>query len=157
MRLDNLTPTDWDNIGAYVAELRDKLGLHVWSIYIEHKPCSKRYQASIRPVYGRTHACVRLCRTWPELSREEQRHTLIHELLHLQFVPLQSAIRHIEPIVGDDVFYILNETHTEGLEYAIDAIAFTLTGLFDLPPEIVGVEEPDKTPVESVEDVAESA
>lgn len=146
MKLSDLTPNDWTNFGSYVSYVRDKLGLHTWSIHIEHRPCSKNHQASIAPVYGRTHAILRLCRAWPELDAKEQRHTVIHELLHLYFVPLQSTIGHLEPIVCEDVWHMLNEAHTERLEYAIDALAYILTEQFELPPR---VSEDD---VKSVED-----
>jgi hypothetical protein len=138
MKLSELTPDDWSNFGSYVAYVRDKLGLHTWSIHIEHRPCSKHHQASICPVYGRTHAVLRLCRTWPDVSPKEQRHTVIHELLHLHFVSLQSTVGYLEPIICEDVWHILSEAHTEKLEYAIDAIAYILTEQFDMPPVLSG-------------------
>ena len=147
MRLSDLTPDDWSALGEYVAYVRDKLGLHTWSIHIEHKACNKNHQASIAPVYGRTHAVIRLSRYWPTLSASEQKHTIIHELLHLQFVGVQSAVEHLDGVISDDMVHLLEASHTESLEYAIDAIAYVLTELFKDPPPLVESEEPDGTKI----------
>lgn len=141
MKLRDLTTEDWDGIGQYVSYIRDGLGLHQWTVHVSHKPASKDAQASISPVYGRKHAILSLARGWPDVDRKEQKHTIIHEMLHLLFFDTQSTLHRMQEVISEDLFYLLWESHTEALEFAIDHLADVLTHRFDDPPVIYQQEQ----------------
>lgn len=136
MKLRDLTPDDWDGIAQYVTYVRDGLGLHQWTIHISQHPCEKNAQASIAPVYGRRHATLFLSRRWPTTDRTEQKHTIIHEMLHLLFFDVQSVVHRVGEVISEELFYTLWDGHTEALEFAVDHLADVLLNRFDDPPVI---------------------
>lgn len=136
MKLRDLTQDDWENIGKYVKYIKNGLGLGNWTIYIANKPCDKEYQASIAPVYGRKVATLFLCRNWPTLDMVEQKQTLIHEMLHLLFWDMQSAVDRLAGVLDESTFHVTWETYLEALEYTVDGLADILCRQFDDPPII---------------------
>lgn len=140
MKLKHLSKEDWQNLAEYIGEIKAGLELYNWSINLQHAPCSKKHAGTISPIYGRYYATLNLSRYWPKYSAYEQKHTIIHELLHLYFFDTQSAIGRLENIAPEDVYGLIWSEHTERLEYAIDMLASTLCKQFPDPPPINGVE-----------------
>lgn len=136
MKLRDLTPDDWDGIRQYVIYVRNALGLSQWTIHISHKPASKEAQASISPIYGRKHAILFLSRHWPTTDRAEQRHTIIHEMLHLLFFDMQAVLHRMQDVMDEDLFFVMWEAHAEALEFTVDHLADILSAHFDEPPII---------------------
>lgn len=136
MKLRDLSQDDWNGIGKYVAYIKDGLGLQNWAVHISGKPCEKEYEASIAPVYGRKHATLFLSRNWPTFSLHDQKHTIIHEMLHLHFFDLQSTVERLSDVLSEDTFHITWEAHTEALEYAVDHLSDVLCKQFKDPPLI---------------------
>ena len=141
MKLRDLTTEDWDGIRDYVSYVRDGLGLRHWTIHISQTPAEKKAQASIAPVYGRKHATLYLSRHWPTTDRTEQKHTIIHEMLHLLFFDTQAAVHRMQDVMPEDLFYVMWESHTEALEFAVDHLADILITRFEDPPVIYQQEQ----------------
>ena len=136
MKLRDLTPDDWDGIAQYLAYLCRELRLTHWTIHLSQHPTKKRHAGSIAPVYGRKHATLFLSRFWPRYDAYEQKHTLIHELLHLYFFDTQSAVGRLEQTLDPCAFHLVWESHTEALEFAVDALADVLAARLDDPPAL---------------------
>lgn len=70
-----------DYWGAYLASLTPPLRLMDWTLKLQTEPSADTSIASVCPTYGRKLATIRVCKDWEMLSREEQRHSLTHELI----------------------------------------------------------------------------
>lgn len=115
---------DWDVLGRYVRALADDLGLRDWSLILKRDPPSDEAAlASVNAIEGRKLATVRVCSEYRELTADEQRQTVVHELLHCHlaegFHYLSKVLR---PALGTAADAVL-EAFRLKIEYAVDAIA----------------------------------
>lgn len=142
MQFEDMSPSDWQGIADYMLLVRNHLGLHAWHLYIANKPCAKKYQASIAPTYGRKYATIYFSRNWPDVDVVEQKQTIVHELLHLLFIDVQSAVDRVSKLVDRKTFSVIWDNHTEALEYAIDALSELIAAQLPDPPAI-GIPAPE--------------
>ena len=88
------TPGQVDAFNAYLTDIRDRLGLSHWDVYLAaEEPESDDVHASIEPTDGRFVAPVRLARDWFDRSPRDQRNDVVHELLHLTHRDLTDHVR----------------------------------------------------------------
>lgn len=116
-----------------------------------HTPCDSQYQASIAPVYGRYHASLSLCWNWGTLTPEIQRETIVHELLHLRLLPVDSAFDHIKQALSKRHRAAAESAHIQSIEFAVDGIACAIAPFYPLPftSVVSSSEENDAHPVNS--------
>src|SRR5687768_9518251 len=82
---------DWQ---AYVNEVAALLCLKDWTVrLVEDHPNNMGALAEIEPVDSRRYALMRLCAHWPDMAPEKQRHSIVHELLHLHHIGASDIIR----------------------------------------------------------------
>lgn len=70
-------------IGMYLTTVRDRLRLNQWDITLMAKPAPKDCHAAVQPQTNHHIAQMRLSREWMEMSEEQKKNTLIHEMIHL--------------------------------------------------------------------------
>ena len=120
-----MKPEDWVVLGQYVRDRADDLALRDWTFTIAHDPPSHAPAlAETRPVYGRRLAAIRFCVEFRELTDDEQRHVVIHELLHCHLADLQhqtGSESRLEKALGQSGSLALAGI-AQSIEYAVDAI-----------------------------------
>lgn len=122
-----LTERQHARLERYIRRVADGMGLRDWRFMLERDLTSDDVDARIRWPFGQRYAEITLGEPYFEASREEQRETVVHELLHCHFAAAQDAVS--------------RSTHRrsfahfmQGLEYGIDATAAALAPRFPLPP-----------------------
>lgn len=129
-----MTDTEWTVLAQYLRSCADKLGLRDWTIRLLHdRPNSPETHAHTECVYGRKLAEIKVCRDFREQDPEEQRHTIIHELLHLHTDAADSIVNNeIREALGKQTGYVAYEAHHRAIEIAVDDIATAIAQYFPL-------------------------
>jgi hypothetical protein len=110
----------------YVRKVADILRLRDWRLDVaEDAPSDPSAIASCAPVEGRKYAILRLGESFLTDGPIEQRHTIVHELLHCHLGPM---IRMIEAHDG------LPPAAKLAMEYCVDGLADAIAPLLPEPP-----------------------
>jgi hypothetical protein len=119
-------PSRRDRWQPYVRQLADKLCLKDWQIEISvEQPAGDNSIASVQPIYGRKYAVLRFSEGFLNDPKTEQRHTLVHELLHCHLAPLQRLLETEEHLTHGGKM---------ALEYCVDGLADAIAPLLPEPP-----------------------
>jgi hypothetical protein len=114
--------------GDYVRELANAMGLRDWTISISVAPPSdENHIAANWATYGRKLQTLYLSERFLDSSAEEQRATLVHELVHAQFAHLHSLALRL--LTSDGA----KEAWTLAMEYTVDGIAEEWAKTLPLP------------------------
>lgn len=113
--------------GPYLRDLADRMHLKDWAVVLEDGPPDDRScMASVDCVDGRKLATVLVSDHFLSDTPEEQRHTLVHELIHAHFDMASTlAFRGLDK-QGRQAFRSL-------MEYGVDGLADALAPLLPLP------------------------
>ncbi|MGE5610473.1 MAG: hypothetical protein ACM359_14580 [Bacillota bacterium] len=87
------------------------------------QPANEGSYADICCAEGRKAAAIRVCSEFFDLDENEQRHTIVHELIHAHLHRLHAAVHDLDGILGDQQFRIFRDRFLESLEYAVDGLA----------------------------------
>ena len=129
-----MTRREQKALGAYVRWVADRIGLRDWHFNVIYGHDEGEDTIAIcTPTYGRRRAQLSFAEDFSTAyTAEEQRNTVIHELLHCHLAPVQDQVRLdlLGPLSqsGYDLFY---SAFRQNLEYAVDSIAAALAK--DLP------------------------
>ncbi len=116
----------------YIEYLKNKLHLKDWEFKIlDDPPRDNNIIAAIFTAYGRKRLSIYLSESFLSDTEIEQRHTLIHELIHAHLVfACDFACEQLDQRLKD-VFIRM-------IEYGVDGIADSIAPFFKLPNEIIG-------------------
>ena len=110
----------------YVRKLADLMRLRDWRVEIaEDAPSDANAIASCNPIEGRKFAVIRLSESFFTDSRDDQRQTLAHELLHCHTGPLQRLLEAEESCTP---------AVRHAIEYCVDGLADAIAPLLPDPP-----------------------
>lgn len=74
---------DFEVLGKYCREMADLMGLKDWTLLLKREPTAdEEVLAEVNVIYGRRFAVIRVCKEFREITREEQRQVICHELVH---------------------------------------------------------------------------
>lgn len=133
-------------IGDYCRDIFDAVGLRDWFFYLMDEEAttedSKMHTgerdecfASIDRTDGAKVAYIRLGPSFLKLSKEQKRHTIVHEALHCHFTDINAVIEgdmegHLDPVAH----HLLSQSICRALEYGIDGVAYEFAkGLPEFP------------------------
>lgn len=131
-----MTHQNFLRFGQYLRDMGDQLGLRDWTIVLEKEPYleDEDAAAATKCIDGQKRAKVWLSRHFAEYTPHDQKHYLIHELLHLIFDPLNRVVWTAQSLLGDSAFRILDRNHDAAIELAVDGLAVELCRLLpDIP------------------------
>lgn len=117
----------------YTRQLAVAMGLGGWHIEESADPASEGCLAEIEPTYGQRHAKLALCATWEELPKEEQRNTIVHELLHVALAPLSQLAFDIVEALDEGAAKTARASLNLSEEYIVDALAEAWSPYMPLP------------------------
>lgn len=119
---------------AYVDHLKAFMRLQDWTVTVtDHAPENPDHVASIDPFYGRQVAAICLSRGFTTATPEEQRQTIVHELLHLHTNRTKNVFYRIIEGRTEGWLRLGAEFHNEATEYTTDIIADILAPFLPLP------------------------
>jgi hypothetical protein len=117
----------------YIKALASALGLLQWRIRLLDDPADDGLMASCQVVRGRRVACLKLASDWLEYDAEQQRHAIIHELLHVWIEPVLITVEAASEAMKHATFKVLYHNTDMQSEYAIDGIAAAIAPFYPLP------------------------
>jgi hypothetical protein len=110
----------------YLRYLADALHLRDWRVDVyEDPPEDPTATASCCPISGRKVAIVRVAESFLTDGPAEQRHTLVHELIHCHFGPPWRML---------EAHGSLPPAALLAMEYGVDGLADAIAPLLPLPP-----------------------
>ncbi len=122
-------------IQAYVDQLRPILRLADWEVSVDGSvPDDDDTQAHISVTYGRKNAVIGLAVDFDERSRDGQRHTLVHELLHCHLDRIRIGFINHHRRFDDIGWDTARQSAIDEIEWATDALADAMAPLCPLPP-----------------------
>lgn len=115
-------------LADYIRTTADEMGLRDWEIRLEDDPASEGCCASVRATYGRKLAKVYVEKDFKTAQTpEEQRDTIVHELIHLHFESMSNMVRcDLERIIGQPTDHVFFNGFERQFEYGVDAMAGAL-------------------------------
>jgi hypothetical protein len=119
-------------VQAEVDRLKTVLRLADWTVEVQDDPADDDVVASINPVYGRKLATLYLCADWDERPEGEQRHTLVHELIHCHFaVPGDMVRLDLLRHLGQATYEVFWAAFRREVEFAVDGLADAFAPLIE--------------------------
>lgn len=117
----------------YTRQIAVAMGLGGWVIEESSEPASEGCLAEIEATYGQRHAKLSLCKDWEQLSPEEQRDTIVHELLHVHLAHLTQLAHDIVESLDEGASKAAKVALALTEEYTVDAMANAWSPYMPLP------------------------
>lgn len=115
---------DRKELHRYIRWVADAMELRDWTLVLSRIDAEDGDNGHINLTYGRKLATIRLCSDFRTMEPEQQRHTIVHELVHCHLEPAHNMVGNdLEKMLGkpaDQVFY---DGFRRQAEYATDALA----------------------------------
>lgn len=119
-----MTKAERKVLGGYVRDTADAMELRDWTIELMHDPCEDGAMATVNSPFGRKLARVWVCEDFRERSAEEQRDTIVHELVHLHLESAASMVRtDLEEHLGKQADKLFFDAWRRLFEYGIDGLS----------------------------------
>jgi hypothetical protein len=120
--------------GKYARTLADKMELRDWTISTAHRPSVEDANAEVECVYGKKTAIISLSLGFDGRSPEENRTTMVHELIHCHLAALDQHMRDARGNANKAWVQQLESTVNVHQEYAVQALADVISPFMPLPP-----------------------
>lgn len=133
----HFTEAQANSLQEYIWTIRNMLGLRHWDIFLASVAAKETTNASIHAVYGRHVAALAVNKNWWSYSREVQRNTILHEVLHIVHNAQTEVIRTSKQL---NAVWVTFERETELM---VDHLANSLEDMFPLPeiPKLEAVKD----------------
>lgn len=118
-----------EKFGQYALEIAAKMALRDWEVMLSAACAPSDALASVKCTDGRKRITICLARDFFELSREEQRLAIVHELVHAHFAAMHNPLCDTLP-KNALKFYV------SAMEYGVDAVASLVASSMPLPPKL---------------------
>lgn len=118
----------------YLRQIADLLDLRDWNLFLHRNgPENDELMAASLIRYGRRWQNHWLSETFLHASPETQRQTVIHELLHIHFYPIQAVVHQA---FDDDEQRTFCRLHHMHLEETLDSVATAIAEFLPLPVSV---------------------
>lgn len=131
---------DRDELGQYVREMADLMGLRDWTIVMKPgNPEDADHMACAQQIYGQKHLNLWFRKDWSRWPAKQLRQTTCHELLHAHLNPLaHSTLNNVGQLIGKRPYQVAWEAMSERLEFTVDGIADAWSETLPLPVKAKG-------------------
>lgn len=114
-------------LGHYLRWVANEMQLRDWTVQLAHVPCSPDTDAQIVCREGQKLLTVSVAPHFLELDPEEQRETIVHELVHAHWETCWRMVqRDLADALGKPTYYVFADSYRRGMEYGVDALAKTI-------------------------------
>jgi hypothetical protein len=128
-----VTAKTYRSLARYVDAVAAEFGLRDWTICIlDEPPGTEGASATCEPIFGRRLANLRFARHFFHASPEDQRETVIHELLHCHLAATDQAFADSVRLHGVEAQAVASNAYNTTREYAVDAIAAAIADRYPL-------------------------
>jgi hypothetical protein len=122
-----MTKRDQKVLGRYIRRVADELELRDWTLTLSNNPAPKDCYGHMTETYGRKLAVIEVCADFRNLDAEQQRHTIVHELVHCHLAPpTNMVLNDLEKELSDTTDRIFWASYKRQIEYSTDALASAL-------------------------------
>ena len=126
-------PDKYAALEAYVAACLPVLNLGNWKVTILTDVAPEDRYADIEPNDQAQTASLRVGNLFWTQKADDQRLTIVHELLHLHLCRLDQTVDRLEPVLGSAAWAPWAAVYEDVYERATDAIAEVLAPQVGLP------------------------
>ena len=151
-----MTDDEWAYVGEYVERLKDALGLHEYAVRIEREPPDADPEHDVALIDAQMYVYreapigrLRLHADFREGTPEDQRSTIVHELLHLPTDPvIVDVLEHVKQIASFEAGRVIDRQATWAYERMVERLAIAIAPLLPLPDwsQTVGSDNDANTP-----------
>lgn len=127
-----MTHRQYRSLARYVSLIAAEMGLRDWTLSFPHEASEDGTLAEVDTTYGRKHATIRFCADWMTRPPEEQRHAVIHELLHVHFAQERQAVHDAFAVLTHDASSLAADAYRLGHEYGVDGVADAIAHFYPL-------------------------
>lgn len=125
---------DRDELGKYVRDMADEMGLRDWTIVLSHaEPDDDDHGAECDVTYGRKLATITFRDDWVQWDAERIRQLVAHELLHVHTWPMEQRLCDLKDLIGESAYTVASLAFRDALEHAVDGIATEWAATLPLP------------------------
>lgn len=112
-------------IGLYLRFAADRVGLRDWAFNLRWTYYTENEDAiaAVNVIEGQKRATVWLCKEFSDMPEPEQRHALIHELLHCHLDAIEQCVWSVTSLIGQPAHSLFRTNVHDQIELAVDAIA----------------------------------
>jgi hypothetical protein len=111
-------------LGAYVRYIANELNLRDWTIHICHAPAEEGRAGGCRCTDGMREATLWFGWNFCDLDAEEQRETVVHELLHIHHDGCWKMVQtDLAEALGAPTYHVFCDSYRRSMEFMIDALA----------------------------------
>ena len=122
-----MTRRDQKALREYVRWVADRVGLRDWHFTLFYEHDEEDAIAICTPTYGRRRAKIQFAADFRTLDVDEQRNSVIHELLHCHLAAVQDQVRlDLPKELAQSAYNLFFAAFRQNLEYAVDAISASL-------------------------------
>jgi hypothetical protein len=124
-----------NRVRKYLGYLQVETRLTDYEVDIKPEPCDDDAAADIRVMDTRRIARLRLCKGWEQVEADEQRHVLVHELMHIYLWKIELAACDCEDSMTKKAFGVYYAAFDRAIESAADALAEVIAPKLMTMPE----------------------
>ena len=135
-----MKPKTRRQLANYLRALADQMDLRDWTVRFIHTPCRDDALAECTVIYGRKWVDVEVNRKFLKMSPQDQRATLVHELVHCHFDAVEGVMRDARQAkaLPRRTQALIEQAQHRAIEHGVDAVAEALAPHLPLPPWAVG-------------------
>lgn len=124
-------------LSPYVRQIANELELRDWQFILDDEPIEPGAFGQIWPTRGRKIAWIGFCKDFHKLRPEQQRHTIVHELIHCHFANTLDFFNESLPgLAGKKVAKVAKRECVLHVEFGVDAMADAIAQRLPLPPKL---------------------
>jgi hypothetical protein len=122
-----MTKRDRNALARYIRWVADAIELRDWTITLDDEPCDPDYNARVDCSEGRKHATIAFHAKFREMDPEDQRQTIVHELVHAHHAVTWRMVQTdlLRPL-GQETYGVFVDSYRRAMEYCVDATADAL-------------------------------
>lgn len=111
----------------YVRWVANEIELRDWTVELDRDACDDDRAGHAVCIDGQRHVTVAVNANFRGYSPEEQRETIVHELLHAQHAVCWRMVQTdlAEPM-GKIAYYVFCDSYRRAMEYTVDALSKAL-------------------------------
>jgi hypothetical protein len=117
----------------YISEAQQTLNLGQWKIELEDSPCEDDALAEIEVSENLWQARIRVAYGFFKEKPEEQRDTIVHELIHVHTAGIERSRDRMEKTLGELAWPVFQASMENEVERAVDALAKIVAPTLPIP------------------------
>ena len=128
-----MTRAQKNALERYISEAQQTLNLGQWKIELEDSPCEDDALAEIEVSENLWQARIRVAHSFFKEKPEEQRDTIVHELIHVHTSGIERSRDRMEKTLGELAWPVFQASMENEVERAVDALAKIVAPTLPIP------------------------